>query len=255
MLFRSEGIVIKTFEFAEADLIVTYLTKDFGLIKTFAKSSRKTKSRFGSSLEPITYSKISFMGKEYSNLPRLTQSDIIYPFYKLREELKCFVKNSELLELNLNFLQERENNIEMFNLFLDILKKIEINPNNNFYYLYYKIKFLEKTGFLPKLDVCGRCGSITHKQSSNNFYLYHGSIICNKCISDDKEAIKISTSSLKFFNSVADWSIETIERIKAPEIFISEISIVMNYHIKYILLKPSKSINFLNNYCYSGGNK
>ena len=48
MLRRTEGIVLRTFPFGEADLIVTFLTADFGLIKVFAKSPRKIKSRFGS---------------------------------------------------------------------------------------------------------------------------------------------------------------------------------------------------------------
>ena len=56
MLQRTEGIVLKTNPFGEADLIVTYLTRDYGILKTFAKSPRKIKSRFGSSLEPLTYS-------------------------------------------------------------------------------------------------------------------------------------------------------------------------------------------------------
>jgi len=60
MLQKTEGLVLKTSLFGEADLIVTYLTKDCGILKTFAKSPRKIKSKFGSSLEPLTYSKIAF---------------------------------------------------------------------------------------------------------------------------------------------------------------------------------------------------
>ena len=47
MLQRTEGIVLRTTPYGEADLIVTYLTKDHGIIKVFAKSPRKIKSRFG----------------------------------------------------------------------------------------------------------------------------------------------------------------------------------------------------------------
>ncbi len=45
MLQRTEGIVLKTDLFAEADLIVTYITKDCGIVKTFAKSPRKIKEQ------------------------------------------------------------------------------------------------------------------------------------------------------------------------------------------------------------------
>ncbi len=92
MLKRTEGIVLRTIPFGEADLIVTYLTPDFGIIKLFAKSPRKIKSRFGSSLEPLTHSKIAFWGKEDTALPRLTQSDILHPFHSIRDSLDCFSK-------------------------------------------------------------------------------------------------------------------------------------------------------------------
>src|SRR4030042_2109208 len=107
MLKRTEGIVLRTIPFGEADLIVTYLTPDFGIIKLFAKSPRKIKSRFGSSLEPLTESRMSFLGKEDAALPRLTQSDIVHPFRLLRDNLRCFLMLSEIIELTISFIPER----------------------------------------------------------------------------------------------------------------------------------------------------
>ena len=101
MLQRTEGVVLRNIVFGEADLIVTYLTPDFGLLKLFAKSPRKIKSRFGSSLEPLTRTRISFWGKEDTALPRLTQSDIIHPFHLIRDTLNCFLKVLEIIELTI----------------------------------------------------------------------------------------------------------------------------------------------------------
>ena len=98
MLTSTEGIVLKTQKYAEADLIVTYLTLNKGIIKAFAKSPRKTKSRFGSSLEPLTYSKITLMGKEQS-MPKIIQSDILKPFYRLRENFQDYIHISKLIEI------------------------------------------------------------------------------------------------------------------------------------------------------------
>ncbi len=99
MLTRTEGIVLKTQKYGEADLIVTYLTSDRGIIKTFAKSPRKTKSRFGSSLEPLTHSKLSLWGKEQSAMPKITQSDIINSFCQIRENYQDFLNVSKLTEI------------------------------------------------------------------------------------------------------------------------------------------------------------
>ena len=70
----------------------------------------KSRADFGGSLEPLTQSKISFWGREDAPLPRLTQSDILNTFQTLREEFTSFLKLSEILELILSFLPERDAN-------------------------------------------------------------------------------------------------------------------------------------------------
>lgn len=242
MLKRTEGIVLRNFPFGEADLIVTYLTREYGLLKVFAKSPRKIKSRFGSSLEPLTYSTIAFIGREDANIPRLTQSDITKSFHSLRGDLKCFLSVTEMLALNLNFLPEREPNSEAFKLLLNTLLKLESDSSNRLYYLYYKIKFLEITGYLPRLDVCGRCGGpliqpSTHSSIHHNFYIAHGSIICEKCIGDGKGEIRLSDTALRFYKSFLTWQLKNINRIKAPEYLFSEITNLIDSHIRYIMSK------------------
>jgi DNA repair protein RecO (recombination protein O) len=241
MLKRTEGIVLKNFSIGEADLIVTYLTRDFGVLKVFAKSPRKVKSRFGSSLEPLTYSRISFIGKEDANLPRLTQSDILSPFYKLREDYLRFIDISNMLQLNITFLPERERHTEFFNLLLRTLFKLNSDSSNLLYPLYYRIKFLEIAGYLPGLNVCGRCGkriagNLKSRGSENdgNFHIAHGAIICEKCSADGNGSIKVSTAALKFYISLVKWQLPNIGRINAPDYLLSEIGNVVNSHIKWL---------------------
>jgi DNA repair protein RecO (recombination protein O) len=254
MLERTEGIVLKNFSIGEADLIVTYLTRDSGVLRVFAKSPRKVKSRFGSSLEPLTYSRISFIGKEDANLPRLTQSDILRPFHKLREDYLRFIDISDMLELNIKFLPARERHTKFFNLLLGTLFKLESDSANLLYTLYYRIKFLEIAGYLPALDVCGRCGVLirhgeTEKRRNgeisspihrftdspiHNFYISHGAIICEKCSTDLNGFIRVSTAALKFYMSLVKWQLSNISRINAPDYLLSEIGNVVNSHIKWL---------------------
>jgi len=241
MLKRTDGIVLKNFSIGEADLIVTYLTRDSGVLKVFAKSPRKTKSRFGSSLEPLTYSKISFIGKEDANLPRLTQSDIVRPFHTLRENYLRFIDISDMIELNIKFLPERERHTEFFNLLLVTLFKLESDSSNLLYPLYYRIKFLEIAGCLPRLDTCGRCGKKTGgdykngtQENGGNFHIAHGSIICKKCSANLNSSIRVSTAALRFYMSLVKWHLPNISRINAPGYLLSEIRNVVNSHIKWL---------------------
>ncbi len=255
MLKRSEGVVLRNFPLGEADLIVTYLTPDFGIIRVFAKSPRKTKSRFGSSLEPLTHSRISFWGKDDAALPRLTQSDIMHPFQPLRENLSCFLKVSEIIELTLSFIPERDENKRAYSLLLNTLQAVE-NSLREFHKSgkgsfggadlllnHYKIKFLEFAGFAPKLDACGRCG-----KTGTFFYLSHGSILCESCARGVESPIRILPAVLKLYTHLLTWDTIKISRIKPSDTLLSELSDIINMHVKYILSKPLKSEAFIQSF-------
>ncbi|MEW6571144.1 MAG: DNA repair protein RecO [Nitrospirota bacterium] len=249
MLHRTYGVVLRTFPFAEADLIVTYLTPDLGLLKLFAKSPRKIKSRFGSSLEPLTHTRISFWGKEDASLPRLTQSDIIHSFHCIRNSLDCILLVSEILELTLAFVPERDANGRIYTLLLDTLKAIEDillvshqrggkskSSHCNLAVNYYKAKFLKFAGFAPKLDVCGRCG-----REGDRFYISHGTILCEICAEGVDSPIKITSATVKLYNNLLTWDISKIDRIKPSDTLLSDLSNIMNMHINNILARPLRS--------------
>ncbi len=236
MIKRTEAIVLKNNSFADADLIVTYLTKEYGIFKVFAKSPKKIKSRFGSSLEPLTYSNISFFGKEEAHLPRLIQSDIIKNFQSLREDFIFLMNINEMLELCTAFLPERVKNIEVFTLLLKALLKLENNCNQRICILYYKLKFLDLAGLMPSFDVCGRCGNkIIVNGKYYTFSISDGSIICNTCHKKEGDFIILSEGSIRFFKSLLKWDYSTIDRIKAPEHLLSELSGLINSHINHVI--------------------
>ncbi|HMK50205.1 MAG TPA: DNA repair protein RecO [Thermodesulfovibrionales bacterium] len=273
MLTRTDGIVLRTIPFGEADLIVTYLTSDYGLVKTFAKSPRKIKSRFGSSLEPLTHARISFWGKEDAALPRLTQSDIIDTFHHLRDNIHRFLRVSEIVELTLQFLPERDANKRVYSLLLETLKAVErqqeipaghagvsrttqslpIVSDNGKGVLtesmildQYKVRFLELAGFAPKLDACGRCG-----RSGYSFFLSHGAILCEECIRTleamtpgNGSAIRLSPAVARFYKDLLTWEVTKISRLKPSDTLYAELSRVLNAHIQFILAKPLKTRTF-----------
>lgn len=51
--YRDQGVVLRTIKLGEADRIVTILTASHGKIRAVARGVRRTKSRFGSRLEPF----------------------------------------------------------------------------------------------------------------------------------------------------------------------------------------------------------
>ncbi len=243
MLKRSEAIVLRTTPFSEADLIVTTLTLEYGLIKAFAKSPRKTKSRFGSSLEPLTYSKLAFWGREDADLPRLTQSDIIKPFQSIRDRMNCFFKVTEMVELTLNLLPEREPHTDIFHLFLSLLTRIERDgpgeDSSDLTVLFYKIRFLDMAGYGPRLEGCARCG-----KSGYDFYIAHGSILCGRCAQGMDTPMRLSPGVIKSYDTLRRWDSAKIGRIRLSRMILSGLSGMLDMHIRYTVAKPMKTKAF-----------
>jgi DNA repair protein RecO (recombination protein O) len=239
MLRRTEGVVLKSFPYGEADLIVTYLTRDYGIAKAFAKSPRKIKSRFGSSLEPCTHARISLRGREDAALPRLTQSDIVKSFQSLRESYECFMKLSGMVELTVNFLPETEPNPGAFKLLLRAMDMME-KDCSDLNALLYRIRFLKLAGYSPRLKGCARCGKAGRK-----FYVSHGSIICEQCIGKLNETERLgvrplSRGSIKLYETLLTWDVSKLSRVKASPGMVKELSGMLDSHVEYTLSRELK---------------
>ena len=63
-LVESESLVIKSYNLAEADRIVVFLTREHGMIRGVAKGVKRLKSRFGSSLEPYSIVNLEYFQKD-----------------------------------------------------------------------------------------------------------------------------------------------------------------------------------------------
>lgn len=239
MLKKTEGIVLKTTPLSEADLIATFFTYDFGVINAYVKSPRKIGSRFGSSLEPLTYSRIALWGKENAKLLRLTQADIIYSFQSIRDRLKCFLKAAELLELTLNFLPEHEINKKIFAVLINILNEMDKDCFGALCLLQYKIKFLGLLGYAPRLHECARCGT-----PGNRFYLSECSVICGRCRQEAEAPIELSMGTISLYRNLAQWAPSKINRIKPSSSSLLELIKVIDNHIEQLLLKPLNAKKF-----------
>ncbi|MDA8174227.1 MAG: DNA repair protein RecO [Nitrospiraceae bacterium] len=239
MLRRTEGIVLRSRPFGEADLILEYLTKDYGIRSVLAKSPRKIKSRFGGSLEPFTHAAISMMGKEDAALPRLTQSDIIRPFQDLRENTAAFVNACEFAELALRLFPEREPCAPVFELLLWALAALEAPLKKNAGSLLpeavamavFRIRALALAGYAPSLNGCTRCG-----KGSLRYYPRSGGVFCSSaCAGIYDQAnphMELSPALPGLYASLGGWPLEKVPRIRPSAPLQNELERFISVHLR-----------------------
>ena len=73
--YRDRAVVIRTYDFGEADRVIVLLTRDHGLVRAVAKGVRRAKSRFGSRLQLFVNLDVQlYVGK---NLATISQADTV----------------------------------------------------------------------------------------------------------------------------------------------------------------------------------
>ena len=73
----SESFVLRTYPLREADLIVSFFTRDLGKLRGVARRARKPKNSFGSGLERLSQVKMFYFTRENRELVSLDSCELI----------------------------------------------------------------------------------------------------------------------------------------------------------------------------------
>jgi DNA repair protein RecO (recombination protein O) len=157
-ILETEALILRTYNFGEADKIVVCLTHKFGLIRGVAKGCRKLKSRFGAALEPFTLAKITYYQKENQELVSLNQVDIVKSHFNLSGDAETLTGLAYMGDLVIEFSPPYEPNERLFRMVKACLDAIcESQSDLQVILRYFEIWLLKLEGFLPDLRRCGEC--------------------------------------------------------------------------------------------------
>lgn len=244
MLYRTEGIVLKSIEYEEADKIVTIYSKKFGKIQAIAKGVRKTKSKFGSSLEILTYA--IFLIYKGRNVDIISQTEILESFFSTSREVLKFAFAANCVEIVDKLTEERETNIGLFNLLKEVLHYLRKTNDPKLLTLSFRWQVMSILGYKPSLHHCCRCDKTINDQKEVYFNIKEGGVICNNCISKNKEGgIQISLYFLKLSRKLLITPLSVISKATIPDIRIKELEKITNLFLTYYSEKRFKTETFL----------
>lgn len=150
MSHSCEALTLRTFPFSEGHKIAVFLTREHGLVRSAAFGAQKSRSRFGSSLEPLTLSRITFRHREHQELATLENCEIIRPSPAYRLGWEQQVMLGYFVELVLEFTREQIAGEKLFRLALAVTEAAEhVPPRLLARYAEYWLLQLE--GVLPAL--------------------------------------------------------------------------------------------------------
>ena len=156
-VLTSEAVVLRTWPVHEADLIVSFFTRDYGRVKGVAKSALKSRKRFGGALEPMTEARAWFAERPGQELVRLDQLEIVRsplsaPVDHVRMAVLSFF--AEVLD---EALPEHDPQETVFRLLVSVLEQTTVEqpwmPLT-----YFQLWMTRLMGLLPDIAHCTACG-------------------------------------------------------------------------------------------------
>jgi DNA repair protein RecO (recombination protein O) len=161
--YKTEAIVLRSLRFSEADRILHLYTRDRGRIGAIAKGIRKTKSRFGARLEPLSHAEL-MLHEGSGELHTVTGVELIRSHREAREHRYRLAAGLIGAEAMLKLYGEPEANERAFAAlarFLDLLDEAEPGegpPELDALALSFQLKLLWLSGYLPHVTACVECG-------------------------------------------------------------------------------------------------
>lgn len=243
MIVKTEGIVLKSFDFRETSRIATFFTRDFGKVKGVLKGIRKDPRKFGSSIDRFSVNDIVYYQHRNSDIHLVGQCDMKGYYSGLRNDLKRMTAASYAAELVDTVMASEQQNQEIYQLMQHFLQDLQTAGDINKLVHMFQIKILSLSGFQPHLESCVRCSSKIHEATKFNLRL--GGLVCSRCQDIPGEALAISKGAVASIVHVQQTLWTQAQRLGISEPIKKELKYVLNHFLVFHLERHLRSTRFL----------
>jgi len=185
----SESFVLRSYPFKEADLVVSFLTRDQGKLRGVAKRARRPKSAFGAGLERLSQVRMSYFQRETRELVNLDSCELLVSQFRLLSDYRAAVALDYFAEVTDQLLPPAEPNDRFFRLLTTVLEHMRTPDSTGgggvwCAVTYFSLWAVRLSGFLPDLHVCLGCGSLlADRETWERAFFIRGrdGLLCAEC--------------------------------------------------------------------------
>ena len=200
-------------------------------------------SRKAGHLQPFTYVDVQ-LSKGRGAAWLVTQVSTIEAYPEILASLEKTVRTSCVLELADRFSLEEVENVQLFQLTLDTLRRIAVFEDIVPVQRYFDLQLLSVTGYRPQLFECVH----SHKKiEPEDQYIHYGmgGVLCPNCGEITAGARKISMKTLKYFRYYQTHSFAEAAAAGWPSDIRLESENILTGYQSYLLERKTNSQQFL----------
>ena len=176
MYLTTQGLVLRTTEYQDTDLMLTVLTKDRGLMSLRARGVRKNSSRLKSACQLLSYSEFTvFENRGYHTVNEAAPVEM---FPELRSDLELLALGSYFAQAAEVLSQEDAPESEILSLTLNSLYALcRLKKPALLVKAAFELRLACLSGYAPQLDGCAVCGN----ETPDRFNVTGGVLQCARC--------------------------------------------------------------------------
>ncbi len=197
-VYRNKGIVLRSIRYGEADRILDLYTRDAGLVSVVAKGIRRTKSRFGGRLEPLSC--VDFLAYEGRTLDTITQVEVLRTFHGVRENLKGLEAAGGMVANVRALSGGDEADRRVFNLLYHALEALEARiGDTTSIEAAFSLKLSILAGYAIRLDACISCERDPDEAAEGDYSYFApalGGVLCADCRSTTADSFPLPPDTL-----------------------------------------------------------
>jgi len=212
MLYKVEGIVIRSMDYGEGNKIITLFSKEAGKVSVMVRGAKKLKSRHSAAAQLFTYGEYVFY--KSGQMGTLNHAEIVQSHHILREDLRMAAYCSYVSELTDRMLDDSETNLFLFEQCKAAFQAMADGKDPEIIVHIYEMKMLAFAGYMPELEQCVSCGEPSEEMV---FSVSMGGILCGSCKNKDIKAYELSGTLLKLLRLFAKIDIRRLGQTDVKE--------------------------------------
>ncbi|CAM2830726.1 DNA repair protein RecO [Paenibacillus sediminis] len=241
MLYRVEGIVIRSMDYGEGNKIITLCTENYGKVGVLVRGAKKVKSRHAALTQPFTYGQYVFF-RNGNGLGTLNAGEIFESYHSLRENIEQAAYASYACELVDRGLHDEEIGAFWFHQLKACLDSLLESKDIHVVIHIFEMKILQASGYGPELEQCISCG-----RKSDEFKVSPrlGGVLCQSCKHHDPASYTVSPRTLKLLQLFAKIDLRRLGNIDVKDETKAELKKVMRDFMDMQMGLHLKSRNFI----------
>ena len=175
--YRDEAVVLRSLRYGEADRILHLQTRHHGRISAITKGVRRTRSRLGGRLEPLSQVQVHLHAGS-GEMQTLVNADLIASFDAIRADERRLRVALTGAEAVLRLFPEPEGNERLFDGLVRFLDVVAHDEPQEATAIAFVLKLVALAGWAPQVTSCASCGS---PGPLTGYSISAGGAVCDNC--------------------------------------------------------------------------